>query len=247
MTRLDGDTPWRRWFDGAMTAVMWSQAIGTAFLGLVGVWLAHNIRRQMRIKLAERQVDAYVQLWTIIAAASPSRSTPLDVAERRSLCTSMDRWYFDEGNGVFMPRRTRNLFVVAQSNLVCPIDAVQPSVLAKEMAELPAADAERRRGCVSIRHLSLLRTQLKIDLSLHLGFTHLSRIYPEDRAFLRTCGIPSWRRPWRRHLVRALGPASPDACLCGACGRRPAVNRPPYRPDRLGKGLSTAFTWFRAT
>ncbi|MFI9818228.1 hypothetical protein [Saccharothrix variisporea] len=212
-----------------MTAVMWSQAIGTAFLGVVGVWLAHNIRRQMRVKLAERQADAYVRLWTITAAASPSRTTPLDVAERRELCAGMDRWYFDEGNGVFMPRLTRNLFVAAQSNLICPNDAVQPGVLAEELAELPAADAERRRGCVSIRHLSLLRTQLKVDLSLHLGFDHLSRIYPEDRAFLRACGISDWRRPWRRRPLRAPGRVRPDSCLCGACGRRPiaAPTAPP--------------------
>jgi hypothetical protein len=43
-----------------MNAVVWGQAIGTVFLGFVGLWLAQNIRRQLRIKLAERQVDAYV-------------------------------------------------------------------------------------------------------------------------------------------------------------------------------------------
>jgi hypothetical protein len=199
-----------------MAAVIWSQAIGTVFLGLVGLWLAHNIRRQMRVKLAERQVDAYVQLWVITAVASPSRTTPLDDVERRGLYDALDHWYFDEGNGVFMPRLTRNLFVAAQANLVCPVGSVQPDMLAKELAEVPAEEAERRRGCVSIRQLSLLRTQLKVDLALHFGFNHLSHIHPEDRAFLRTCGISHWRRPWRR---QRLGRERLNSCVCGTCGR----------------------------
>jgi hypothetical protein len=204
-----------------MAAVVWSQAIGTVFLGLVGLWLAHNIRRQMRIKLAERQLDAYVRLWAITAMASPSRTTPLDEAERRSLCDAMDRWYFDEGNGVFMPRVTRNLFVTAQTNLVCPVDSLQPKVLAEELTAVSIAEAEHRRGCVAIRQMSLLRTQLKVDLSLHFGFNHLSHIHPTDRAFLRTCGISPRRHPWRQQLRQLPGRTRPHSCVCGTCSPQP--------------------------
>ena len=55
-----------------MAGAIWAQLTGTIFLGLVGLWLAHNYRRQIRLKLAERQVDAYVSLWKLTAIATPS-------------------------------------------------------------------------------------------------------------------------------------------------------------------------------
>jgi len=201
-----------------MEFVIWSQAIGTVFLGLVGLWLAHNIRRQIRVKLAERRVDAYVQLWRLTAVAVPTRATPLDEVERRALCTDMDRWFFDDGNGIFMSRVTRDLFVAVQGNLVCSVGSVKPEALATQLAGLPAEEAERRRGCACIRQVSLLRTQLKVDLSLHVGFRHLSEMHPVDRAFLRTCGLSPWRQPWRQGRFHA----GPNSCVCGTCDRSPA-------------------------
>jgi hypothetical protein len=61
----------------------WGQAVATVFLGLVGLWLAHNYRRQIRLKLAERQVDSYIRLWKLTASATPERTTPLDHVERQ--------------------------------------------------------------------------------------------------------------------------------------------------------------------
>lgn len=204
-----------------MPAAIWSQAAGTVFLGLVGLWLAHNFRRQIRVKLAERQVDAYVRLWTLTASATPGRPEPLDAVERQSLCAEMNRWYFDDGFGVFMPQPTRDLFVAVAANLICPVDSMKPAMLGTELADLPAAEAERRRGCASIRQVSLLRTQLKIDLAMHLGFRHYSDIHPDDRAFLRGCGISPWRRPWRQRLFRTADRAGASSCVCGGCTALP--------------------------
>ena len=53
-----------------MAITTWVQAAATVLLGLVGLWFAHNCRRQIRLELAERQVDSYMRLWTLIAAAS---------------------------------------------------------------------------------------------------------------------------------------------------------------------------------
>jgi len=147
----------------------WAQVVGTVFVGVVGLWVAHNYRRQIRLKLAERQVDAYTTLWTTTGSATPERTTPLDRDERQKLYDSMVDWYFHTGSGIFLPGVTRNLFVGVRSNLVCPIPSLKPASLAKELSSLPEADAERWRGCVVIRQVSLLRTQLKSDLDLHSG------------------------------------------------------------------------------
>jgi hypothetical protein len=92
----------------------------------------------------------------------------------------------------------------------------QPPTLAREPVCLSDEDAERRRGCVSIRQASLLRTQLKTDLSMHTGFDYFSALRPDDRAFLLSCGLSLWRRPWRRRLLSA-GRKGPNPCVCGLC------------------------------
>ena len=40
-----------------MLDATWAQLGGTIFLGMVGLWLAYNYRRQVRLKLADRQVE----------------------------------------------------------------------------------------------------------------------------------------------------------------------------------------------
>jgi hypothetical protein len=194
----------------------WAQVVGTVFVGVVGLWVAHNYRRQIRLKLAERQVDAYTTLWTTTASATPERTTPLDHDERQKLYDSMVDWYFHTGSGIFLPGATRNLFVGVRSNLVCPIPSLKPASLAKELAGLSEEDADRRRGCIVIRQVSLLRFQLKSDLDLH-GFNYYSALRADDRAFLKSCGISPWRNPWRQPVFRSSGRAGPNPCVCGSC------------------------------
>jgi hypothetical protein len=108
----------------------WTQFGGTIFLGLVGLWLAYNYRRQVRLKLADRQVDAYMSLWKITAIAAHTRTTPLDQAERQKLYDEMTRWYHESANGIFVSVRTRNLFLGYQHNLICSTnDMRQESLL----------------------------------------------------------------------------------------------------------------------
>jgi hypothetical protein len=210
-----------------MSDANWLQVVGTAFLGLVGLWLAHNYRRQIRLKLAERQVDAYKELWTMTAVASPERATPLDHAERQKLRDEINRWYFDDGNGILMSTPGRDLLIAFQSNLTCPTDSVKPQSLANELATLPDDAAERRRGCTCIRQASLLRTQLKADLNLHVGVNYYTGLRQVDRDFLVSCGVSPRRRPWRRRSWAGRGriprplrsPRSyiTDLCVCGTC------------------------------
>jgi hypothetical protein len=213
-----------------MSDANWAQVVSTVFLGLVGLWLAQNYRRQVRLKLAERQVDAYTRLWTLTAPASPERTTPLARDELLALREEMSRWYFDDGDGIFASTATRDLYVAVRDNLTCPIGELRPAILAQELARLPAEVADRRRGCAVIRQMSLLRTQLKLDLAVHFGFTYYSGLRPDDRAFLRVCGLSPWRRPWRSGPLRRArqarrGAANP--CVCGGCnpaGGSPSVS-----------------------
>jgi hypothetical protein len=206
---------WRGMWPSMINAT-WIEAAGTIFVGLVGLWLAHNYRRQVRLKLAERQVDSYLALWRLTASATPTRKTPLDGNECQQLYAEMSRWYYD-GNGMFLSVATRNLFLGLRSNLVCPISSIKPPSLAAEMMVLPEAKAERRRGCVAIRQASLLRTQLKTDVSMHFGFAYYSDLRPDDRLFLRSCGLSTLRQPWRRQIFHPSGRAAPNPCVCGEC------------------------------
>lgn len=200
-----------------MIEATWVQAAGTAFLGAVGVWLAHNYRRQVKLKLAERQADSYVRLWELTGVALPDRVTPLDRGERQRLYDEMIRWYIHDGNGIFLPSPTRDLYVAVRSNLVCPTTSVKPATLANELVRLPDSDAELRRGCVSIRQISLLRTQLKMDMAIHYNYRYFSDLRPDDREFLKSCGLSLWRRPWRPRLLTQSPRASPNRCVCGSC------------------------------
>jgi hypothetical protein len=215
----------------------WAQAAGTAILAVVGLWLAHNYRRQVGLKLAERRIDAYMRLWAVLAVASPGRTTPLDSVERQKLHDEMYRWYFDEGNGIFMSTPARDLWVAVSTNLACPAASVRPPTLAAELTRLTEAEADRRRGCACISQASLLRHQLKTDLNLHNGLYYYPGLRMGDRDFLKSCGISPWRRPWRRPLwrTRRRAPNRPsatrayvtDLCICGVCqpgARSPSPN-----------------------
>jgi hypothetical protein len=109
----------------SVVVATWAQVAGAIFLRFVGPRLAHNYRRQIRLKLAERQVDAYVHLWKLTAVATPSQTTPLDRAQRQELYESITDWYYHEGNGIFVPVVTRNLFLAYTLNLICVPEAAE--------------------------------------------------------------------------------------------------------------------------
>jgi hypothetical protein len=95
---------------------------------------------------------------------------------------------------------------------------MKPAILSADLAALSDADADRRRGCVSMRHATLLRNQLKNDLVFHAGFVlYYNELRSDDREFLRSCGLPPGRRPWRPAQFHATGLAKPMPCVCGLC------------------------------
>jgi hypothetical protein len=164
----------------------------TSAITLVGLYLAHNLRRQQRLRIAEQRVTAYRQLWDRMAIARPSRLDPCDGVgpltrlEASKLYHDITAWYFDAGNGMMLTDATSKMYLGAKSRL-------------GEFAavEGDADDPQWRKGSERrIRELSLLRTQMKSDLAIY------GRFYPgsldaEDERFLRCCGLDPkrWARP----------------------------------------------------
>lgn len=201
-----------------MIYATWAQLFSSVFIGFIGVWMAYNYRRQIRLKLAERQVDAYKELWQITSIATPRKSRPLSADEREMLSDTLMKWYHGDGNGIFMPVKTRDLFLKYQGNLTCSITEIKPAVLADRLSALTIDKVDLCRGCVSKRHATYLRSQLKHDLLLHLGFVgHYRDLRFEDKEFLRSCGLSLKRRPWRRRFLQGKRVASYIPCVCGMC------------------------------
>ena len=82
--------------------------------GLIGsvlsIWatvIAHNVRREMQVKLLEPQLDAY----------------------RKGLERTLRGWYYTTGNGIFLSKESRALLVEAKKSL---LDAKTPSSAIRE-------------------------------------------------------------------------------------------------------------------
>ena len=202
-----------------------------AAIALLGLFLAHNLRRQYRLRIAEERIGSYRQLWRILEVATPERldpaygkdGIPLKPSEAGSLYIQMTEWYYESGNGMMLTDNTKVMFIKAKKRLasysVDYDDAGSNS--------LWQVDGKRR-----IRELSLLRTQMKLDLDIYGVFYFASRKQateegPPDREetelrphseetelrdgdldFLRACGFSptKWGRlPWYRRWYRRLG------------------------------------------
>jgi hypothetical protein len=178
-------------------------ALATASLAAVGAWLTHGYRRRMRFELAEARRTAYAALWEITGLAAPTRLATaglegaLSRDERRSLYRALTDWYYKDGGGMLLENTTRNVYLKAKNNLVCAIDRFEPQeawTLLKE--DLPVDDAAAR-GVLSIRQLSLLRTQLKSDLAIY-GQTYTRQLARHERRFLEECEVDLSAEPWKR-------------------------------------------------
>lgn len=182
-------------------------ALATIALTGVGVVLANSYVRRMRFELAEARRTAYSALWAVTGRAAPTRLDTagsrgcLESGERWALYQDMTSWYYRDGNGMLLEPATRNVYLNAKHNLVCAEDQIRPSEawtaikddLRRSGAKLDDDDV---RGVLSIRQLSLLRTQLKTDLAIY-GQIYTTALAQHEREFLKECNIDSDTRPWR--------------------------------------------------
>ena len=173
-------------------------------LGAAGLFLAHSVRRQLQVKVADARVHAYTALWEAMKMAAPDAAKPMSAAERCVLHGTMTDWYFNGGHGMLMPNGTGRLFEAATRNLVrCCLHEVVPDCARERLARLPAQKLEDAHGKLSMRQLALLRTRMKADLAVY-GRVYDQDLGPEDKAFLRDCGENLHRQPWRQPLLNRV-------------------------------------------
>jgi hypothetical protein len=188
-----------------VSTTVFNAVIGVLSLALVGIglYLAHNLRRQLQLKMVDRRADAYSRLWEILKVSGPWRREigrdPMSPEERRDLYGKMTDWYFGKGNGMLLPSVTRELYLNAKYNLICDEKdlrlILQPNDKSRTLFEQEREKAEWR-GLLSMNQLSLLRAQMRTDLQV------FGKVYSElddlDRAFLRT--VPRLdlnKKPWK--------------------------------------------------
>ncbi len=201
----------------------------TSAIALIGLWLAHGLRRQQRLKIAEQRIVAYQKLWRLMEVARPTRldgtvdkSGPLSPDEASALYRKMTNWYYDAGNGMLLPNETKVLYLAAKKRLGVYADADKSDW--------------NHEGKRRIQELSLLRTQMKRDLDIY-GINYSGALDDEDMAFIREAGLNAegwvgaywyrekgdrWRAKARGRLTKLSRrkPRSPDA----------ARNRPQAEP-----------------
>jgi hypothetical protein len=196
----------------------WATVVVTLLLGLIGVYLGHNYRRQVRLDLASHRLEAYSSLWEETGLAAPTRldegtglaevgrplSRSLSVDERMRLYRHLTTWYYKNGGGMLLAADTRSLYLNAKHNLVCADESLAPKAFRKHLVSEALLSHDRRltaaeRGCYSIRQLSLLRSQMKADLAIY-GVPFVGTLQRHEQEFLRGCGVNLLRRPWRRAM-----------------------------------------------
>lgn len=99
-------------------------ALISGFFGLLGtglsIWAtvtAQDVRREMQVKLVEPQLAAYRTLWALMGPASPSLDNDFTIEERTRMEEDFRRWYYENGNGIFLSSASRDLLVEAKEQL----------------------------------------------------------------------------------------------------------------------------------
>lgn len=196
--------------------IEWIGIFATVALGVAGLYLANNYRRRVQVELASARRESYSGLWEITGLAAPTRLRSggegvLSSEERDRLYQGLTDWYYSAGNGMLLAKNTRAIYLSAKHNLNCSDELLQPAGV-KLLSSFPAQlTREEKRGCLSIRQLSLLRTQMKSDLAV-FGRVYSGTLRLHEREFLSyTLQTRSWRwrKPWR---YSSQGEPPPELC-----------------------------------
>ena len=187
--------------------------LATLALTGVGIWFANSYRRKMEVGLAESRREAYAGLWLISGLAAPTRLDAkgieghLSSEERCHIWGLMTDWYYRDGNGMLLVEGSKTLYLNAKNNLVSSTEYLKPRGLANAIREeLSLANSgefdDQLRGILSIKQLSLLRTQLKSDLSIY-GQTYAETLEPHEVFFLEQSRVDLGSRAWRKAVREA--------------------------------------------
>lgn len=86
----------------------------------VGLYIANSFRLQARVRLIELRVEAYRKLFALTEPSSPTRlgrGASLSPEEAKILGKQIYDWYYENGNGLLMPNRTRLVLQELQQKL----------------------------------------------------------------------------------------------------------------------------------
>jgi hypothetical protein len=186
--------------------------VATLVVGIATIFFAYGYRRQLKLRTADRRINAYADLWSALYVARPTRQEVkgevLSRTERDELHEQMTKWYFTNGNGMLLTQETRQLYLTAKRNLITADDGLLPEIARVRIARLAEDAREAAHGELAMRQLSLLRTQMKADLDIY-GRVYGKELDAEDRQFLRDCNLNPSRKPWRagRRSPRADAPS----------------------------------------
>lgn len=189
----------------------WVGIVATFAVSVAGIYFANSFRRRSKFELAEARRSAYAALWEITGLAAPTRLNQgrnglLLPHERQRLIQEMTNWYYAKGQGMLLSKHTRSMYLSAKKNLTCDNSELEPDGSPLVALFPPDFTDDERRGCLSIRQLSLLRTQMKSDLAVY-GRVYSKTLRQHERRFVRHCIGPTWRwrKPWR-HAARGKPP-----------------------------------------
>jgi hypothetical protein len=181
-------------------------AAATLAVTAAGLWFAYSYSRQMALKLSETRLKAYSRLWVISGIAAPTRLDgwgdggylPLD--ERRKLWAAMTDWYYEDGHGMLLTATSKDVYLKVKHNLICESSDLRPAGLADRISEelrIPAGQElnDTVRGTLTIRLISLLRTQLKSDLAIY-GETYSGKLNDYERYFLLHSEVNLRSKAW---------------------------------------------------
>jgi len=112
-----------------------------------------DLDSKTRLSISERRLQPYIQLWSLMKPLSPRVDKPLD---RSALETAFRDWYYNFGNGLFLSWAAMDAYTFATN------------LLSQKTSDIP--DDTVRKA------FSVLRTQMKIDMSVYTSDEGMSQV-----------------------------------------------------------------------
>jgi hypothetical protein len=115
----------------------------TVIVAIITAWATlkvHSIRRERRVNLILPRLDVYKTLWSLMDEVTrefPRTGTEeLTTEERNDIAQALHKWYFSDGNGIFLSPKARDHFVETKDRLLEPSCSITFMALLNEFSEM---------------------------------------------------------------------------------------------------------------